>query len=217
MKTEGIRDTSAQDVRIEKSPRRLRWLAGGAGAIALIAAGTFFASALSTWFNAEASVSADRIRVAMVHRGDLVRDLSVQGRVVAAVSPAEGSHAGGTVVTIRGEHLGETIQVTFGGADGTDVTVEDDSTVTCTTPPREDGHGPVDVVVTTRSGSEVLAGGFTYIDPEIRLPVISSVDPAEGPATGGTLVTITGLNLASTTQVTFGGHEASGLSAEKRS
>lgn len=97
MKTEGIRDTSAQDVHIEKSPRRWRWLAGGAGAIALIAAGTFFASALSTWFNAEASVSADRIRVAMVQRGDLVRDLSVQGRVVAAVSPTLYAPATGTV------------------------------------------------------------------------------------------------------------------------
>jgi HlyD family secretion protein len=46
---------------------------------------------------AEASVSADRIRTAVVSRGDLVRDLSVQGRVVAAVSPTLYSPATGTV------------------------------------------------------------------------------------------------------------------------
>ena len=33
------------------------------------------------------SVSADRIRIGIVKRGDFVRDLSIQGRVVAAISP----------------------------------------------------------------------------------------------------------------------------------
>ena len=39
------------------------------------------------WANASISVPYDRIRVATVTRGDLVRDVSVQGRVIAAVSP----------------------------------------------------------------------------------------------------------------------------------
>jgi HlyD family secretion protein len=51
----------------------------------------------SNWLSAEASVSADRIRLAQVNRGDLVRDLNVQGRVVAAVSPTLYSPATGTV------------------------------------------------------------------------------------------------------------------------
>ena len=58
---------------------------------------TLFASALSTWLDAEASVSADRVRIAVVNRGDLIRDLNVQGRVVAAVSPTMYSPATGTV------------------------------------------------------------------------------------------------------------------------
>ena len=91
-----IRDTSAQDVRVE-ARRSLPWLKFAlpvaiVGVMAVVAFSVF-----STWLSAEASVSADRIRLAQVQRGDLVRDLSVQGRVVAAVSPTLYSPATGTV------------------------------------------------------------------------------------------------------------------------
>lgn len=92
----GIRDTSAQDVPIRRASRR-RWLGWllPAGVVVLLAG--LLVSVLATWISAEASVSADRIRTAVVERGDLVRDLSVQGRVVAAVSPTLYSPATGTV------------------------------------------------------------------------------------------------------------------------
>ena len=93
---EGIRDTSAQDVRIEKTPQRWRWLKWALPLAVLATLATLFASALSTWLDAEASVSADRVRIAVVNRGDLIRDLNVQGRVVAAVSPTLYSPATGT-------------------------------------------------------------------------------------------------------------------------
>ncbi len=91
-----IRDTSAQDVRVE-ARRGLPWLkfALPAAVVGVIAVMAF--SVFSTWLSAEASVSADRIRLAQVQRGDLVRDLNVQGRVVAAVSPTLYSPATGTV------------------------------------------------------------------------------------------------------------------------
>jgi len=94
--TKGIRDTSAQDVQIEKlSPwRKLKWLIPLLIVVPLL---VLFSNAISNWLNAEASVSADRIRTAVVSRGDLVRDLNVQGRVVAAVSPTLYSPATGTV------------------------------------------------------------------------------------------------------------------------
>jgi HlyD family secretion protein len=94
---EGIRDTSAQDVRIENVDTRWRHLKWAVPALIAVAALAMLVSGLSTWLNAEASVSADRIRVATVNRGDLVRDLNVQGRVVAAVSPTLYSPATGTV------------------------------------------------------------------------------------------------------------------------
>ena len=96
---EGIRDTSAQDVRIEKTPAwsKLKWLLPLAAAVLVLA---FVSTSLKTWLDAEASISAERIRTAVVARGDLVRDLNVQGRVVAAVSPTLYSPATGTV-TLR--------------------------------------------------------------------------------------------------------------------
>lgn len=94
---EGIRDTSAQDVRIENTGTRWRHLKWALPVLIAVAALAILASGLSTWLNAEASVSADRIRIATVSRGDLVRDLNVQGRVVAAVSPTLYSPATGTV------------------------------------------------------------------------------------------------------------------------
>ena len=93
---EGIRDTSAQDVILE-SRRRSAWLKWMLPAAALIVVGLLLVSALSNWLSAEASISSDRIRVATVERGDLIRDLNVQGRVVAAVSPTLYSPATGTV------------------------------------------------------------------------------------------------------------------------
>ena len=93
---EGIRDTSAQDVLLEKSSSK-KWLKWSVPIAVLALLGYLFSSVLSTWLSAEASVSAERIRTAVVNRGDLVRDLSVQGRVVAAVSPTLYSPATGTV------------------------------------------------------------------------------------------------------------------------
>ena len=50
---------------------------------------------LSRWASAERSVDPDRLRFGLVSRGDLLRDVSVQGRIIAAdhptlVSPAQG-------------------------------------------------------------------------------------------------------------------------------
>jgi len=49
------------------------------------------------WANATVSVPFERIRTATVTRGDLVRDVSVQGRVVAAISPTLYATASGTI------------------------------------------------------------------------------------------------------------------------
>ncbi len=93
---ESIRDTSAQDVLLDKN-KRWRWLKWAVPVAVLALAGLLLGSVLTTWLSAEASVSTDRIRTAVVSRGDLIRDLNVQGRVVAAVSPTLYSPATGTV------------------------------------------------------------------------------------------------------------------------
>jgi len=91
-----IRDTSQQDAVIAPAPgiklkRGAVWI--GAGALLLAVCATLF----STWRGSDASVSGARLRIAEVTRGTLVRDASVNGRVVAAVSPTLYAKAPATV------------------------------------------------------------------------------------------------------------------------
>ena len=91
-----IRDTSHQDTVVAPKPgQKNQRRAIIAGSVAVVAAAVVFL--LSAWGDSEHSVNASRIRVAEVARGTLVRDASVNGRVVAAVSPTLYSTAPSTV------------------------------------------------------------------------------------------------------------------------
>ena len=79
-----------------RDPRRKRLIIGGIG-VAVIAALWVALPVVQRWANATISVPADRVRTATVTRGDLVQDVSVQGRVVAAVSPTLYATAAGTI------------------------------------------------------------------------------------------------------------------------
>jgi len=63
----------------------------------VIAGIVFVAPSVKRWANATVSVPFERVRTATVTRGDLVRDVSVQGRVVAAVRPTLYATAPGTI------------------------------------------------------------------------------------------------------------------------
>ncbi len=91
-----IPDTSGQDRVVSPKPRRR--LARGVlwGAVAVAAFGAVGVLAWS-WKDTSQSVNASRLRIAPVTRGTLVRDASVNGRVVAAVSPTVFAPAAGTV------------------------------------------------------------------------------------------------------------------------
>ncbi|MFN7136500.1 MAG: efflux RND transporter periplasmic adaptor subunit [Thermomonas sp.] len=93
-----IRDTSGQDrapatptASRKRPPRWLGWAAGGLGVLLLagwVAKG---------WLGGANSYDASRLRIASVTRGDLVRDLSAEGRVIASNSPTLYAIAAGTV------------------------------------------------------------------------------------------------------------------------
>lgn len=82
-----ISDTTSQDTILEPRPRRTRLLWISFGAAVLLMTVWMTAPAIQRWSQAQESVSESRLRLATVTRGDFVRDISVQGRVVAAVSP----------------------------------------------------------------------------------------------------------------------------------
>ena len=63
----------------------------------MIAGIVFVAPSVKRWADATVSVPFERVRTATVTRGDLVRDVSVQGRVVAAVRPTLYATAPGTI------------------------------------------------------------------------------------------------------------------------
>ncbi len=92
-----IRDTSAQDQTFAPSAAAApwkRWLWPGLAALVVLLAIVFAARA---WLGASRSFDSSRVRIAEVKRGDLVRDIAADGRVIAANSPVLYAISGGTV------------------------------------------------------------------------------------------------------------------------
>jgi eukaryotic-like serine/threonine-protein kinase len=143
---------------------------------------------------------------------------------VAGVSPASGSTAGGSTVTITGTGLAGATGVRFGGAAGT-ITSDSGTRITVTSPPSTGtaaitatsaavtadsgrqitgtGAGTVDITVTTRFGASktTAADHYTYTAPR---PAVTGVSPDGGSTAGGSTVTLTGTGLAGSTGVRFG-------------
>ena len=94
-----IRDTSAQDQVIKPAASARRripkaWLVGGIAAVVVLVLAVWVAKG---WLSGGSSFDASRVRIAEVTRGDLVRDISADGKVIAANSPTLYAIAGGTV------------------------------------------------------------------------------------------------------------------------
>ena len=92
-----IADTSAQDSQLAAPSSSRKYVVITIVLLLIIAAAVVVTPAVSRWSGSDASVSAERIRLAQVTRGDFISDLSIQGRVVAAVSPRLYSTAQGTI------------------------------------------------------------------------------------------------------------------------
>jgi|GEM_PF-2005444 len=126
--------------------------------------------------------------------------------IINSVLPASGTQSGGTVVTIQGIDLTNVSSVTFDGVAGTNLNVISATSLEVTTPA---GTGLVDVVVSDGSASNTLTNGFSYLPPA---PMLASISPASGTTAGGTLVTLTGVDLSGVISVSFGGSFGTSLS-----
>jgi HlyD family secretion protein len=92
-----IADTSGQDVRLQPKSGRKRTAIASSAILVLAVAVWVLAPTVQRWAAATVTVPLDRLRTAIVIRGDLIRDVSVQGRVIAAVSPTLYATAPGTI------------------------------------------------------------------------------------------------------------------------
>ena len=92
-----IRDTTAQDRRIEIAHPRRRWVVIGSVCAAVLAALIWVVPTVARLISVGSAVSAASLHIAEVKRGTLTRDISAQGKVVAAVSPTLYTNAAGTI------------------------------------------------------------------------------------------------------------------------
>jgi HlyD family secretion protein len=93
-----IQDTSAMDQPITtRRPLAKKLLLAGTLLVASLVGVVFVAPSLSRWIRAERSIDLSKVRLATAVRGDLERDVSVQGRIVAAFHPTTSSPAAGIV------------------------------------------------------------------------------------------------------------------------
>ncbi|MBZ0115270.1 MAG: efflux RND transporter periplasmic adaptor subunit [Thermoanaerobaculia bacterium] len=106
---DSIRDTSDQDRSLDPAPRlrRRRWLLSLGAAVGLLGA-LIWAPSVGRIFSSQQTVSRAQLRIAAVTRGTLVRDVSAQGRIVAATSPTLYSPIDGTIRLLV--HAGETVE-----------------------------------------------------------------------------------------------------------
>jgi len=124
-------------------------------------------------------------------------DQFTYGPKVSAIRPLAGPLGGGTSVTISGTGFTGATAVDFGPTAAQSFTVVSDTSITAVSPA---GTGVVNVTVTSPIATSATSAAdlFTYG------PLVSSISPTSGPATGGTLVTITGLEFTGATAVDFG-------------
>ncbi|HMD45021.1 MAG TPA: IPT/TIG domain-containing protein [Acidimicrobiales bacterium] len=120
--------------------------------------------------------------------------------VVTAVSPLAGVPGGGTPVSITGSGFTGATSVTFNGVAATGVVVNSDTSISATAPA---GSGTVDVIVSGPNGTSSVTAADHYVYEGV--PIVQSVQPAFGPATGGAQVTVTGGNFLAASAVDFNG------------
>ncbi|WP_055547934.1 IPT/TIG domain-containing protein [Streptomyces sp. NBRC 110028] len=135
--------------------------------------------------------------------------------LLLSVVPNSGPTSGGNLVQLTGQNLRNVISVTFGGVPATIVSQSSSGggdwgggwpgypttdVAVVIAPPH--AAGSVQVLVTTTAGTS-NSQPYTYVAPPP--PTATSITPAFGPTTGGTVFLINGTNLNTVTSVTFAG------------
>lgn len=119
--------------------------------------------------------------------------------VIDVVEEASGPANGNQTITITGAGFSPgTATVKLGEIVCGNVEVTSNAQLSCVSGATVTA-GEVDVSITVNDATAVKTDGYNY------LPVISSVTPNQGPATGGTSIAVNGFGLASLPSITVGG------------
>jgi hypothetical protein len=130
--------------------------------------------------------------------------------VLTSVTPNTVPLGGGLKVLLAGKGFEAGATVTVDGVQ-VPTTFVDDTLVFITAPAH--AAGTVDVTVTnTDQQSSTLAGGLTYANITLgNAPAVTSITPARGPTTGGTVALVIGTNFTQGIRVLFGSTPATGV------
>ena len=124
---------------------------------------------------------------------------------VTSIYPSSGPLSGSTSVTITGTSFTGATGVTIGGSAAASFTVNDDTSITFTTPSHS--AGTASVLVTTPGGTNASSPLYTYQSA----PTVAGISPPSGPLSSGSFVVITGANFTGTTGVKIGGTDATSV------
>ncbi len=122
--------------------------------------------------------------------------------VVKSLTPASGSTAGGSTVTISGTSFTNATDVSFGSVAATSFTVLSETLIVAVAPAQ--AAGTVDVRVTTPSGTSAIVTADQFSYTTVQAPVVTGISPTSGSTVGGAVVTVTGSNFTGATSVYFG-------------
>jgi IPT/TIG domain len=107
---------------------------------------------------------------------------------VTKIAPKKGPDAGGTSVTVKGANLTGATTVYFGSVSAASFTVTSAKSLVAVSPAQS--AGTVDVTVSTPNGTSAVSSKDHFeITPTVT---VTGVSPDEGPASGGSEVTVTG-------------------------
>ncbi len=123
---------------------------------------------------------------------------------VTLLSPTTGPAVGGNSVVITGTGFTGVSAVKFGTKNATSFVVNSPTQITAIVP-SSTGGTMVDVTVTTAAGTSAVSSATKYY---YGGPVVTSLSPAVGPATGGNTVVIYGTGFTSVSAVMFGSKPA---------
>jgi hypothetical protein len=121
---------------------------------------------------------------------------------VTGISTTSGSTDGGSVVTLTGTNFAGVTDVLFGTTPVPAFTVNSATLITAVVPPH--AGGPVDITVTTPSGTSAISNADRFDYNIIAGGSVTGVSPTSGGTVGGTAVTITGSQFLGATNVSFG-------------